>query len=422
MRDMKRKESMLHPTHLNIHITLQSLKKSEWWKDFYESFFSLFFVTFGNVIPGVIIGISTSSLEALPALLVLIPPAIGMRGNIFASLGSRLGTYLHTGQITPTFKGKILGQNVNSSFILSVIMSFYLGILATFMAKFLGLKATLVDMVLISMVAGVLSAFFMLASTIVTAFFSYRLGWDPDNVTTPLITLTGDIITLPLLFFSMNLVLQIEHPTKIGFLILFIAIGIMSVIFSFSKASKPYARRIIIESTPILLICGILGILSGSILSNSFKGLLGIAGILTIIPAFLEDGGAIGGILAAKFSSHLHIGTLKHERLPPKQAQKMFLSMHAIGLIVFSLIGALAFLISTSIDIDTLPLHEMIIISLISGEILIFIVNLVAYYASITSFKHGLNPDNVTIPIITSMMDTLGTICLISVLLLFGAI
>lgn len=419
---MERQETILHPIHLTICISLKSLKKSEWWKDFSESFFSLFFVTFGNLIPGAVIGVSTSSLKALPALLILIPPAIGMRGNIFASLGSRLGTYLHMGQISPTFRGKILGQNVNSSFILSILMSFYLGILATFTAKFFGLEASVVDMILISMIAGIISAFLVLAFTITTALFSYRQGWDPDNVTTPLITLAGDIITLPLLFFSMNLVLHSGDLVKTCLLILFIALGILGAILPFSKVSKPYARRIILESTPVLLACGILGTLSGSILGNSFEGLIGIAGILTMIPAFLEDGGAIGGILAAKFSSALHVGSLKHEKLPPKQAQKLFLSMHVIGLIVFSLIGAFAFLISKSIGIDTLPLHEMVIISLISGEILIFIVNLVAYYASITSFKLGLNPDNVTIPVITSMMDILGTMCLISVLLLFGAL
>jgi len=419
---MERKDTILHPVHLNIFITLQSLKKSDWWKDFHESLFSLLFCTFGDLITGVIIGVSTSSLKALPALLILIPPAIGMRGNIFASLGSRLGTYLHTGQISPTFRGKILRQNVNSSFILTILMSFYLGILATFIARFLGLDVKLIDMILISMIGGILSAFFMLAFTIATAFFSYKRGWDPDNVTTPIITLAGDIITLPLLFFSMYLVLNFGYGEKMFLLLLFITLGIITLILPFSKISKPYSSRIFLESAPILLACGLLGTFSGSILGNSFEGLIGTAGILTMIPAFLEDGGAIGGILAAKFSSALHIGSLEHGRVPPKDAQKLFLSMHIIGLIVFSLIGIFAFIISKSIGVDTLPLHEMIMISLISGEILIFIVNFVAYYSSITSFKLGLDPDNVTIPIITSIMDILGTVCLVSILLLFGII
>ncbi|RLF44982.1 MAG: hypothetical protein DRN29_07515 [Thermoplasmata archaeon] len=418
---MERRENIAYPVHLNLFITLQSLKRHDF-KDFSESLFSLIFCTFGDLITGIIMGVSTSSLQALPALLILIPPAIGMRGNIFASLGSRLGTYLHTGQISPSFRGKILSQNVSSSFILSISMSFYLGLLATFTANFLGMEVKAIDMILISLIGGVLSAFFMLAFTIATAFFSYRLGWDPDNVTTPLITLVGDVITLPLLFFSMSFILIINYQQKMLLFAFFIILGIISVILPFSKISIPYCKRIVMESIPILLACGLLSTFSGSLLGGSFKGLIGIAGILTMVPAFLEDGGAIGGILAARFSSALHLGSMHYSKFPPKKAQKMFLSMHVIGLVVFSLIGIFAYIISIVVGIDVLPVHEMVIVSVIAGELLIVVVNFVAYYTSITSFKFGLDPDNVTIPIITSIMDILGTACLIAVLLLFGII
>ncbi|MEA2054975.1 MAG: magnesium transporter [Candidatus Thermoplasmatota archaeon] len=418
---MERVQNISKPIQ-SFLLILASLKKIVSSKDSKESLFSLLLCTMGDLITGVIMGISMSNLRMLPALIILIPPAIGMRGNIFASLGSRLGTYLHTGQISPSFRGKILGQNVSSSFLLTILMSIYLGITATFTAKFLGMQVNIIDMILVSLLAGVLSAFFMLALTIATAFFSYRRGWDPDNVTTPIITLAGDIITLPLLFFSMNYIVAFGDKEKMLLFYFFIILGIASIIIPFSKISKPYCSRILMESTPIMLMGGLLGTLSGSMLGNSFEGLIGIAGILTMIPAFLEDGGAIGGILAAKFSSSLHVGSLECSKIPPREAQKLFVSMHIIGLIIFSLIGAFAFFISKFIGVDILPIHKMLIISVIAGEILIFIVNFVAYYSSIISFRLGIDPDNITIPTITSLMDIIGTGCLIFVLVLFGAI
>ncbi len=414
---MERVENLSNSIHLSR--ILHSLKNLIS-KDFKESLVSLLMSTMGDLITGIIMGVSTSSLQMLPALIVLIPPAIGMRGNIFASLGSRLGTSLHTGQISPDFKGKILKDNVNSSFILTILMGIYLGIIATFTAHFLGMDVDIIDMILISLMAGVISAFFMLALTIATAFFSYRRGWDPDNVTTPIITLAGDIITLPFLFLSFHMVTGMGDGEKNALFYIFIALGIISIFIPFSRLSGKYLRKILVESTPIMLIGGLLSTFSGSILGNSFNGLIGIAGILTMMPAFLEDGGAIGGILAAKFSSALHIGSLEYSLTPPKGARKMFLSMHLIGIIVFSLIGIFAFFISKSVGVGVLPLHEMIIISLIAGEILIFIVNLVAYYSSVIAFKHGIDPDNVTIPTITSLMDIIGTGCLIAVLMVFG--
>lgn len=391
-------------------------------RDFKESLFSLLLCTMGDLITGIIMGVSTSSLRVLPALIVLLPPAIGMRGNIFASLGSRLGTGLHTGQISPDFKGKILRDNVNSSFILTILMSIYLGIIAALTAHLLGMDVEMTDMVLISLLAGIFSAFFMLALTIATAFFSYRRGWDPDNVTTPIITLAGDIITLPFLFLSLHMVIGMGGEAKLVLFYIFIVLGVISIFIPFSKISSQYLKKILLESSIIMLLSGLLDTFSGSILGNSFEGLIGIAGILTMIPAFLEDGGAIGGILAAKFSSALHIGSLEYSLIPPKNARKMFLSMHIIGIIIFSLIGSFAFIISMVIGIEILPIFEMVAISVIAGEILVFIVNLVAYYSSVISFKHGIDPDNVTIPIITSLMDIMGTGCLIAVLIIFGVV
>ena len=185
-------------------------------KEARESLFSLIFATVGNLLTGTILGVSTSQLELLPALIVLIPPAIGMRGSVFASLGSRLGTYLHTGQLSPDFSGsRLLRQNTGCSFILTILMSIYLGTLATVVAGVLGLEATLLDMVLIALLAGLLSASCMLVFTLFIAFYSYRRGLDPDNVTTPFITLAGDIVTLPFLFFSLWAVLQMGSPIKL---------------------------------------------------------------------------------------------------------------------------------------------------------------------------------------------------------------
>lgn len=401
----------------------QSLRSLVGGKEARESLFSLIFTTLGNLLTGTILGASTSQLDMLPALIVLVPPAIGMRGSVFASLGSRLGTYLHTGQLSPDFRGsRLLRQNTGCSFILTILMSIYLGTLATIIAGFLGLHTTLLDMALIALLAGLLSASCMLVFTLFIAFYSYRRGLDPDNVTTPFITLAGDIVTLPFLFFSLWAILQLGGTVKLMLAGAFAALAVVSVIASFSRFSKPHCQRILVESVPILLAGGLLGTISGSVLGTSYDGLIGVGGILIMIPAFLEDGGAIGGILAAKFSSALHLGSLEYARFPPAGAQKLFVIMHVIGLPVFALLGAAAFVISGAIDITSPPLYRMMLAAILAGEILIFTVNFIAYYASMVAFRLGFDPDNVTIPIITSLMDVLGTTSLLGVLLLLGTL
>jgi mgtE-like transporter len=343
-----------------------------------------------------------------------------MRGSIFASLGSRLGTYLHTGQISPSFQGSILRQNISASFALSITMSAYLGIIATVTARAVGLSADLIELMVISLLAGLVSAFLMLAVTVIIAISSYRRGWDPDNVTTPIITLAGDMITLPILFIVADAVLGASNVSVIVIFSFFMVLVGMGVVIPLVQLSRPHARRIIAESAPILLFGGLLGTFSGLVLGNQFEGIINIAGVLIMIPAFLEDGGAIGGILAAKFSSALHVGSLSYQRVPPRSAVLLFAFMHVIALVVFTIIGSATYIISMWLDLSTLTWHRMVLVSVVTGEILVLIVNLIAYYSSMVSFKMGLDPDNITIPTITNLMDFLGTGILIIVLLMFG--
>ena len=405
------------------NISIVDTLKGWFSKEFKEPFVSLFLCTTGDLLTGIAMGIFTSNLKMLPALIILIPAAIGMRGNIFASLGSRLGTYLHTGQITPDFKkSRILNQNVSSSATLTLITSIYLGILATLVAGIIGLEADVVDMLLISTAAGFLSAVIMLIFTVVIAFLSYRRGWDPDNMTAPLITLVGDMLTLPFLFVSLIFVLGITYEIKMMFLAVIVILTLITIPYSLSEKSKPYYSNILRESLPVLLVCGFLGIFSGAILGGRIEGLIAVPSILIMLPAFLEDGGAIGGILAARLSSSLHLGSIETKGGIPKNVLKMFVTMHILGIIIFTMVGSFAYIIAKFLGISSLPLHLTIAVALLAGEMLIVVVNLIAYYISIISFKRGVDPDNVTIPTITSTIDLIGTACLIAVLIIMGMI
>ncbi len=393
-------------------------------RDFKESFLALFLVTLGNLITGTIMGVSTSRFVLLPALMVLIPGAIAMRGNNFASLGSRLGTYLHTGQIDPSFRRtRILDENIFSAFLLTLLMSLYLGILASILADIVGVPVSILTMATISILGGVISAFFLLWITVVIAFLSYRNGWDPDNLTSPFITLAGDMLTLPILFLAMDIVLKLPRGVTEKIFWFFIVLTLVGLIFSVLRASKmPYSKKILIESTPIFIIGGLLSTSSGLILVKKLEAIIGVAGILTLIPAFLEDGGAIGGILAAKFSTGLHLGSIEYRILPDIDSVVLFLFAHVLGAFIFLLIGTFSYFINVVIGLQTPPLSVMVIGSVIAGEALILIMNFLVYYLSMISYRVGLDPDNVVIPLITSVMDVLGVACLVGTVMFMGII
>jgi len=121
----------------------------------------------GDLLAGLTLGAITGTLEALPGLLVLVPAAIGMRGNIFGALGSRLGTSIHTGTFSLSRRrDTVVGQNVVASIALTLFVSAALAVLAKAVAGIFGVTETisLADFLVISIIGGVLSSIVVLAS------------------------------------------------------------------------------------------------------------------------------------------------------------------------------------------------------------------------------------------------------------------
>src|SRR5438067_704240 len=144
----------------------------------------------GDLLAGLTLGSITHTLERLPGLLVLVPAAIGMRGNIFGALGSRLGSAIHAGTFRLSRRrDTVVGQNVLASIALTLSISLALAALAKAVAVGFGVPDTIsvTDFVVISVVGGALSSVVVLFLTLVVAARSVSKGWDLDNVSAPLV-------------------------------------------------------------------------------------------------------------------------------------------------------------------------------------------------------------------------------------------
>ena len=148
-----------------------------------------------------------SYLQLLPGLLVMVPPLLGLRGNINGALASRLGTALHTGMISPKLKLTAeVKVNLASSLILSLLASATIGVLAFASCALTGLETISVfKLIAIAAVAGFLSALVLSLMTLFVAVESYLRGVDPDNVTSPVMATAGDFVTMVCIFLAVFL-------------------------------------------------------------------------------------------------------------------------------------------------------------------------------------------------------------------------
>ncbi len=392
-------------------------------RDVKECLFALFLCTVGDLITGLVMGHSSSIFLLVPALIILIPPSAGLRGNVFSSLGSRLSSYLHTGRLSPSFRpNPLLNDNVLSSLLLLMLFGVVDGVAASAIAYFLGINKnfllTTVNLILVAEITAFVSAGILIPATVLLAVGSFRWGWNPDHTTIPIVTLFGDMITLPVLFAATLFVVKTNFHEKT------IALFAIAVAFAFllTSVNSDVSRKIVLESMPILAICVALDFGSGTILGDKLDKFIATAGLLTLVPAFLEDGGAMGGILAARFSSLLHLGLLEPKVKPDRDVFYTFAVMHAVAAFMFTMVGVFGYIVNILLHIPTISLSRMVLVTLVAGQLIMFIIDAMAYYFSILSFKKGIDPDNVGIPIIASFMDVAGTACYVFALRVLGVI
>jgi mgtE-like transporter len=416
--------SALIATHVQIALLSHASSFFHKFSDlFRQAPFSLLFCALTGLLAGIGLSLMSNILQLLPGLLVLIPPAIAMRGNIHSALVSRLGTSMHLGLFSPTLKkGSVLYLNAYTSLSLTLILSVILGVLAKIITDAFGISSiSLHGFILISVLGGLISGIILLGIAILVSIIGYNRNWDLDNMSSPIITSAGDMVTIPSLYLAAVVLLKLNFLTirimgKLSLVALLSILFIVAAVFCILKGMKTNdatMRRIFVESIPMLFICGILCTLTGIAMDMELERLIAIPSILILIPPFLGECNALGGILSARLSSMLHIGTVSPKRVPDKHISANFAVIFILSVFVFSFVGFLTFVASGCLGVTTPAISKMLFISLLGGILCTAFLNLASYYIAILSFKFGLDPDNDTIPLITSLTDVVGVLCLL---------
>jgi len=383
-----------------------------------EGFVAVWISSAGDLTSGIALGAMTHTLQLLPGLIVLVPAAIGMRGNIFGALGSRLGTALHSGLFEPTLRRpSLLYQNIYAVTVLSAGVSVALGVLAKIVSVAFGVRSmTVTDFIAISIIGGVISSIVVGAITVGLAIVANRRGWDLDNVSGPLVTAAGDMVTIPSLYLA-TFVIHVPG-VAVGVTLVAAAVAVFVTVRGLTT-DLATARRAIRESLPMLLIAATIDVVAGLVIDKRLDSLVKLPALLILIPPFLEDAGSLGAILSARLSSKLHLGAVSPSRFPESPALLDFTLVFLWALSVFFLVGNTAHFVALFFHKAGPSLLTMIGISLLAGYIAAVGAVVVAYYTAIATYRFGLDPDNHGIPLITSSMDLIGVIALVVALVAF---
>jgi mgtE-like transporter len=380
----------------------------------------------GDLIAGFALGQMTHRLDQLPSLLILVPAAIGMRGNIFGAVGSRLGTSIHSGLFRVTRdRNGVLYQNGYASIMLSIATAAFLAVAARVVSAATGLPSISVwDFVVISVIAGVVSSAVVLALTVVLSLMGYRRDWDLDSIAAPVVTFIGDTVTLPALFAASYVACARKcsplHRNVTLFIGVALAVFCLVALVGALRTRLPLARRIIRESLVVLAFAGVMDLLAGTVIQHRIERFRLLPALFVLIPPFLEDAGSLGSIVAARLSSKLHLGSIRPRLIPDRLALLDITLLLPWALSVFTLVGLSAWAIAHATGLATPSLLKMIEVSLLGGYIASLGAAVMAYATAVATFRFGLDPDNHGVPIVTSSIDLLGMFALVGSVVLLG--
>jgi mgtE-like transporter len=373
-----------------------------------------------SLVAGAMLGAITGTFDRLPGLLILVPPAIGLRGNVFSSLGSRVSTAIHSGQFRATLRrGTVLGDNVFAALLLTSGLSLALAVVTKVVAVAVGVHGSIsvLDLATISIAGGVLGSVVVLGATVALALGAVRFGWDLDNLVAPIVSTLGDVLTVPALWAAAELVHRGWGSTLLG--IVLAVITAAGIVFGW-RTREQLLREIVRQSWPVLFGALVLSTLAGVVIEKRLDTLKHYPALLILVPAFVSSAGALGGVLSSRLSSGLNLGMVTPERVPPRAVRRDALMLAVLGVLVYVFNGVGAHFVAGALGKASPGIGSMLAASLIGAVGAVAFVFVVAYYGSVTAFRFRLDPDTYGVPAITSSVDFVGALVLVTVIVALG--
>lgn len=180
---------------------------------------------------------------------------------------------------------------------------------------------------------------------------------------------------------------------------------------------------IIRQSLPILTICGLGGLLTGSVFGSMVDLLLDEPGLVVLIPALISMRGNIASSMGSRLGTSVHLGLLDVDDLWGPEVRKNFKASMLLSLFMSLLIGLFAFATVAAFGIGGEPNGVLLIsVSVLSGLITGIIFVFITIGIILVAFKRGYDPDNVTGPALATIGDFITIFCIFGLTALLAGV
>ncbi|KAA0724335.1 Solute carrier family 41 member 2 [Triplophysa tibetana] len=356
-------------------------------------------------------------------IFILVPPLLGLKGNLEMTLASRLSTAVNVGRMTSSSeKWNLIVGNLALKQLQATILGFLAALLASGLGWILQEELLVKHVALLcccSVVTAFMASFLQGIMMVGVIFGSKKVGINPDNIATPLAASFGDLITLGLLAIIGQVFYYCMDPYPyISYLVcvIFLCLTPLWVIISFRH---PESRKLLLTGWEPIITALVISSLGGLILDKTIAD-PNLGGIVVYTPVINGVGGNLVSIQASRIATYLHFQCTLGE--PPEDSKGCYWpsrSFCAKGLngrsaqvlLALTIPGHLVFIYTIYLieGSETPPTPVFISLYLVAAFTQVFLLLCIADVMVHCLWKFGRDPDSFSIPYLTALGDLLGT-------------
>ena len=173
-----------------------------------------------------------------------------------------------------------------------------------------------------------------------------------------------------------------------------------------------YAKEMLKQSLPLLIFCGLGGIVAGSTLGVMTDILQNIPGLIVVIPAIIALRGNISTAFGSRLGSAYHLGIIDAQNMWNDELKQNIIGSLVLSFLISTIIGILAYvttLLFFNVHPDPLKLISIVLLAGIISSIILTLMTIVIIFIV---FKRGYDPDNITGPALATFGDIVTMFCI----------
>jgi len=387
------------------------------WRGFAQSTSAQAFNLLG-IIAGSILAESYDVFSRYPWALVMFPGLLSNRGAIGGLFSGRLSTGLHLGTVMPGVRGNtkdaylLLSSVATLTGLSAVLILFGVSVYSVCVYR-IGLKE-LYQIFLVLFTTLGLSIVVITPTTFLASIQAYNHGLDPDMVVYPITSTTADV-SISFIYVSMLRLLSRGNPLG-NLAMLSVAasfIGAATWIHLKSRGETEYDKTLR-EFSGTLVVVTLIVTLTGFTLGRISDRIGDAAEVYAIYPAMIDTVGDVGSIIGSTATTKLSLGYFEAGLSSLKSHLGEVANAWSGSLLLFILYA----LISGAAYGFT-RIRPLLAVVLCTNLLVVPLISLVSFSVAIVSFNRGLDPDNFVIPFETSLADSLTTLFLYLMILVW---